>query len=457
MPEAVLLFQQLAPDQSTESACNAAAEALLMADANSDERLSKREFQQLLSKLWDKAGIGAICFEELCLGLAKFRPIHSKEDVLHTMTEAASILALHSNNSNMQLDLEGFATFMSRFMSAAGYQLDDVLEQLITLAATKPDTALLNAVKNITLGVGFSGSGFLIFYYTGVVAVIRALGVVNDKTKLAGASSGSIHSAAICSGLDYQQQFDANSQLADFCRGKNACQGYLGAAARNATNKVFPPDVVQRCEGRLTVAVTQAKPGTQPDVGVLISSFNSRDQLLDTVAGSSWIPYFSGSQPVFITGDRAYYDGGFTIRIPCPEGVSYCLRVGHWAKQPGTPLGESPEVMTAAFNASNHMYLALLSAFGERGANKASSVYLPLNPILQPVISPSIYPGLSGKWNVPADQWNGMGLRVPDKATLVKVFDQGRADAAAWATQQPGLTTAAAVQKALSTTQLKSS
>jgi hypothetical protein len=59
------------------------------------------------------------------------------QDVLHTMTEAASVLALHSNNSSMQLDLEGFAMFMSRFMAAAGYDLDDVLDQLITLAATK--------------------------------------------------------------------------------------------------------------------------------------------------------------------------------------------------------------------------------------------------------------------------------------------------------------------------------
>jgi hypothetical protein len=45
-----MLFQQLAPDQSTDSACNAAAEALLMVDDNSDRRLSKQEFQQLLHK-----------------------------------------------------------------------------------------------------------------------------------------------------------------------------------------------------------------------------------------------------------------------------------------------------------------------------------------------------------------------------------------------------------------------
>jgi len=54
-------------------------------------------------------------------------------------------------------------------------------------------------------------------------------------------------------------------------------------------------------------------------------------------------------------------------------GVSYCLRIGHWAKQPRTPIGESSEAMTAAFKASNNMYLALLSALGGNKANNASS------------------------------------------------------------------------------------
>jgi hypothetical protein len=105
------------------------------------------------------------------------------------------------------------------------------------------------------------------------------------------------------------------------CRGKNACQGYLGDAMKNLTNIVFPKDVAERCKGRLFIATTQARPGTQSDVDVLIGRFSNRDQLLDTVYGSSWLPYFSGTQPVFITaGNRAYYDGAFTVKIPCPPG-----------------------------------------------------------------------------------------------------------------------------------------
>jgi hypothetical protein len=50
-----------------------------------------------------------------------------------------------------------------------------------------------------------------------------------------------------------------------------------------------------------------------------------------------------------------------------------------------------------------------------------------------------------------------MGLAIPDKATLVKIFEQGRADAAAWAKEQPGLTTPAAIRRALASTQLRTS
>jgi hypothetical protein len=44
------LFQQLAPKQSAESARNAAVEALLMADRSMDTKLTRQEFEILLSK-----------------------------------------------------------------------------------------------------------------------------------------------------------------------------------------------------------------------------------------------------------------------------------------------------------------------------------------------------------------------------------------------------------------------
>lgn len=45
-----------------------------------------------LFRLWDKAGIGAVCFQELCLGIARFRPIHDKEVRLTAIRGAPSCL-----------------------------------------------------------------------------------------------------------------------------------------------------------------------------------------------------------------------------------------------------------------------------------------------------------------------------------------------------------------------------
>jgi hypothetical protein len=44
------LFQSLAPGQSPQSAQNAAAEALMLADRNANSRLDVAEFQQLVKK-----------------------------------------------------------------------------------------------------------------------------------------------------------------------------------------------------------------------------------------------------------------------------------------------------------------------------------------------------------------------------------------------------------------------
>jgi hypothetical protein len=225
------LFKQLSPDQSAESAANAAVEALLLVDADANRQLDRPEFGKLLAKvsdvagvplleaahklhdsiqqhqqatehtsassdppagssaaqdsppaghnsaaaaaaaaaaaggssdlaalpddssklkalfeLWDKSGDGRVSLQELCLGLAKFQPVKSKQDVLTLLRESASALAHHDSNADRLLDCSEFAGFMARFVSAAGYQLEQVLDELLLLAATKPDSKKLQRV-----------------------------------------------------------------------------------------------------------------------------------------------------------------------------------------------------------------------------------------------------------------------------------------------------------------------
>jgi hypothetical protein len=74
--------------------------------------------------------------------------------VLSLLRESASALALHDTNDDRQLDFPEFAAFMARFMNAAGYKLDQVLDELLVLAATKVRAYRLSAVMNLVVKCG---------------------------------------------------------------------------------------------------------------------------------------------------------------------------------------------------------------------------------------------------------------------------------------------------------------
>jgi hypothetical protein len=154
-------------------------------------------------------------------------------------------------------------------------------------------TSISSAFASQTLGVGFSGTGFLILYEIGVLgafcvtlpclstrhrtdahtdtrrrclapphaAVLRSLGIINGATKLAGASGGSLVAAAACSGASnvFQTSFDITVR----CRASMGCRGSLDSVVRAALPGVLPPDAAQRCSSRLFVAVTEARPDNQ--------------------------------------------------------------------------------------------------------------------------------------------------------------------------------------------------
>jgi hypothetical protein len=90
-------------------------------------------------------------------------------------------------------------------------------------------------------------------YFTGVISILEALGVFNNRTRVAGASGGAITSAAVCGGLSGQQQFSTQLDLAASCR-PDACRGNLNDAVKKSLQQALPTDVDNRCSGRLSVA-----------------------------------------------------------------------------------------------------------------------------------------------------------------------------------------------------------
>jgi hypothetical protein len=186
-------------------------------------------------------------------------------------------------------------------------------------------SSIAAAAANGTLGFGFSGSGFLLFYFVGVSTILRSLGVINSSTSFAGASGGAINSAAACAGVDAPQQFSALLTTARSCRPSNGCRGFLDAALHKQLQTVLPADAAQRCSGRLFVAVTEAQPQGKPDTSLLLgSNWTDNQQLVLALRASSYIPVQSGRAAAlklpWLPGAVSAYDGGFTVDVPCPPG-----------------------------------------------------------------------------------------------------------------------------------------
>eukprot|EP00879_Flechtneria_rotunda_P012288 GHRR01012834.1.p1 GENE.GHRR01012834.1~~GHRR01012834.1.p1 ORF type:complete len:332 (-),score=78.65 GHRR01012834.1:553-1548(-) len=293
------------------------------------------------------------------------------------------------------------------------------------------------------LSFGFSGSGFLIFYFTGIVSVLQSLGIVSSSTSLAGSSGGAITSAAVCSDVPAVQQFRTNLHLATKCRPSHGCKGFLDDVVREHLAAALPEDAVQRCKHRLFVALTLARPDNESDVPLLVENFTSQQQLMDAVAASAYLPFWSSPEPVTEFEGQAVYDGGFAYPLPCPPGSGYCVKVSSHAQAPDASKEPDPSVEAdPALRA-----LAFLTA--NVSTKNTSSKYLPLNPDTMPLPGPpDVYPGLSGPLTMPVEVWNTYGMRVPDNATLLYIYDQGRQDATAWA-MKSGLATRAETQQAL--------
>jgi hypothetical protein len=226
------------------------------------------------------------------------------------------------------------------------------------------------AVRTNTLGAGFSGSGFLIFFFTGVTgeaaarsavlgtlefcahpaavvltfgghlhsvlllslpaAILRQLGIINKTTRVAGASSGAINAAQACSDTPPQRAFEDNLDLVFTCKPNRNCQGFLDRALNATLSAKLSPDAGRLCAGRLWVSITVAKPDSQPDVNLLETQWSSRQELASTLRLSSYLPGYSAPSATLRLADRAAigagYDGGFTRDLPCPTGV-FCLCV----------------------------------------------------------------------------------------------------------------------------------
>ncbi|KAJ6706574.1 hypothetical protein OIU79_011086 [Salix purpurea] len=161
-------------------------------------------------------------------------------------------------------------------------------------------------------GFCFSAAGLLFPYHLGVAHLLIEKGYIKENTPLAGSSAGAIVCAVIASGASMQEALTATKVLAEDCRLRGTAFR-LGAVLRDVLEKFLPDDIHVRCNGRVRVAVTQIL--WRPR-GLLVDQFDSKEDLINAVVTSSFIPGYLAPRPATIFRNRLCIDGGLTLFMP---------------------------------------------------------------------------------------------------------------------------------------------
>ncbi|XP_068334157.1 uncharacterized protein [Pyrus communis] len=234
-------------------------------------------------------------------------------------------------------------------------------------------------------GFSFSAAGLLFPYHLGAAKFLIQNGYIKETTPLAGSSAGAIVCAVVASGASMEEALLATKILAEDCRNRGTAFR-LGAVLRDVLQKFLPDDAHIKSNGRVRVAVTQLL--WRPR-GLLVDQFDSKEDLIDAVFTSSFIPGYLAPRPATMFRNRLCIDGGLTLFMP-PTSATQTVRV-------------------CAFPASR------LGFFGEIG------------------ISPDCNPDNRA---TPRQLFN-WALEPAEDDVLDRLFELGYKDAAVWAMENP--------------------
>ncbi|NXE50286.1 PLPL1 protein, partial [Casuarius casuarius] len=161
--------------------------------------------------------------------------------------------------------------------------------------------------------LSFSGSGFLVLYQVGVVQSLLELApeLLRSACKVYGSSAGSLIAAAVVCGInlnDLKEFFFASAKEArKTILGPLSPRCSLLANIKAILQRTLPENSHQVASGRLHISLTRVVDGQN----VMVSEFSSKEELIQALLCSCFLPIYCGFIPPSYRGVR-YVDGGFT-------------------------------------------------------------------------------------------------------------------------------------------------
>ncbi|XP_078076252.1 patatin-like phospholipase domain containing 3 [Mustelus asterias] len=165
--------------------------------------------------------------------------------------------------------------------------------------------------------ISFAGCGFLGVYHVGVASSIQehAPYLIRDATKIYGASAGALAAAAVVCGVPLDNCCADVMKIAKEARKRNLGPLHpsfnLVKIIRNGLFKNLPENAHQLATGRLCISLTRVPDGEN----VLVSEFNSKEELIQALICSAFVPIYCGLIPPSFRGVR-YVDGGISNNLP---------------------------------------------------------------------------------------------------------------------------------------------
>ncbi|XP_076273463.1 brummer isoform X6 [Rhynchophorus ferrugineus] len=164
------------------------------------------------------------------------------------------------------------------------------------------------------MNLSFSGCGFLGVYHMGVSCCFRMFAphLVQD---ISGASAGAIVGCWTLLDLPLSETTSDVLRVATEARKKSLGpfnpSFNIHQLLLEGLERFLPDDAHIRVSGKLHISLTRVRDGKN----VIVSQFDSREELIQALLASAFIPVFSGLFPPKFKGVR-YMDGGYSDNLP---------------------------------------------------------------------------------------------------------------------------------------------
>ncbi|CAF1261795.1 unnamed protein product [Rotaria magnacalcarata] len=174
---------------------------------------------------------------------------------------------------------------------------------------------MVRQTNSSPINLSLCGCGFLGVYHVGVVCAFKEHASEILDGKMAGCSAGSLVAACAMSGCCLGQMCSDALEIA--IRARSRALGPLHPTfsiveiIRNGLRRILPTNAHEICSGRLYISLTRWK----DNKNVIVNQYHTREELIQVLICSSFVPYWSGIIPHKFRGEY-YWDGGLTNNNP---------------------------------------------------------------------------------------------------------------------------------------------